>query len=52
MIVEFEEPAAPSYTPEEFAEMQAALEAARADRERKSQAAEGLLYHNKRRRNN
>ena len=52
-IVEVDdEPAAPSYTPEEFAEMQAALEAARADRERKRQAAEGLVYHDKRRRNN
>ena len=51
-IVEVEEPAAPSYTPEEFAELQAAAEADRADCERKRQAAEGLLFHNQRRRNN
>ena len=50
-LAEVEEPAAPWYTPEEFAEMQAALEAARADRERKRQAAEGLVFHNKRSRN-
>ena len=51
-IVEVEEPAAPSLTPEEFAEMEAALEASRADRDRKRQAAEGLVYHNKRSHNN
>ena len=49
-IVEVDdEPNESLWTPEEFAEMQAAT---RADRERKRQAAEGLLFHNKRRRNN
>ena len=47
-IVEVDEPNESLWTPEEFAEMQAAT---RADRERKRQAAEGLLFHNKRGRN-
>ena len=54
-IVEVEEPAAPSHTTEEFADMQAALEATRADRERQRRGAEGEcfldLFHHKRSRN-
>ena len=48
-IVEVEEPDEPLWAPEEFAAMQAAVSATR---ERKRQAAEDLVYHNKRRRNN
>ena len=44
-IVEVEEPAAPSLTPEEFAAMQAAVSA---DHERKRRAAEDFMSHVKR----
>ena len=47
-IVEVEGPDEPLWAPEEFAAMQAAVSA---DRDRKRQAAEGLVFHNKRSRN-
>ena len=47
-IVGDDEPDKPSCTPEEFAQGQAAI----ADCERKRQAAEGLIHHHKRSRNN